>query len=283
MSSNKQVSNIFNLIELSSKKIFDASIVLTFLSSIILFLEKIDDHATRQIPTPDLECERDGKTISDYILLCSEAYITDKRVQSLLEEIANSLDKISEAKEANRVRLAALNKDKTKDKTKNLLSMFRKKLSGDDSKDNTEEQSEDEEENKKIIPTKKPVKKMQKPQSGKSIKSKQDTKPLVKRAPTPYILFCNDYRESIKKEYPDLTFGETGRKLGEIWASLPEEEKAKYSKISAEIKKELEDETVSETEKDMQVELPSDTLTRSEELPYPIETEHNKETSDNTN
>ena len=60
----------------------------------------------------------------------------------------------------------------------------------------------------------------------KAVKASKADKPKVKRAPSPYILFCSDKRAEVKKNNPDATFGETGKLLGQLWATLTEKEKA---------------------------------------------------------
>lgn len=57
----------------------------------------------------------------------------------------------------------------------------------------------------------------------KSAKVVEKTK--VKRAPSPYIIFCSEKRAEIKKTHPDATFGETGKILGQMWAALDEKSK----------------------------------------------------------
>jgi ubiquitin len=51
-----------------------------------------------------------------------------------------------------------------------------------------------------------------------------------KREPGPYMKFCKEMRPKVVKENPKLTFGEVGRKLGEMWRELSDEEKKKYVK-----------------------------------------------------
>ena len=63
------------------------------------------------------------------------------------------------------------------------------------------------------------------------------SKPKTLRAPSPYILFCNDKRSTVKQQHPNATFGETGKKLSEIWFKLSNEEKARYTQESARLKK----------------------------------------------
>ena len=56
-------------------------------------------------------------------------------------------------------------------------------------------------------------------------KAKKEAGDKVKRAPSPYIVFCTEKRPEIKAENPDATFGQLGKLLGEKWASLSEAQK----------------------------------------------------------
>lgn len=51
-----------------------------------------------------------------------------------------------------------------------------------------------------------------------------------KKKLSPYMKFCKETRTTVVKENPKLTFGEVGRKMGEIWRDMSEDEKKKYSK-----------------------------------------------------
>jgi DNA repair protein RAD16 len=42
------------------------------------------------------------------------------------------------------------------------------------------------------------------------------------------MLFCKKMRPQVVAENPKLSFGEVGRKLGEMWRELSDEEKKKY-------------------------------------------------------
>ena len=57
-----------------------------------------------------------------------------------------------------------------------------------------------------------------------------EDKPKAKRKPGPYVLFCKDVRETVVKENPGIGFGAIGKKMGQMWRDLPEEEKDKYRK-----------------------------------------------------
>lgn len=52
--------------------------------------------------------------------------------------------------------------------------------------------------------------------------------PNSERKPSPYINFCSQNRPLIKSQNPDITFGELGQKLGELWNELTEEQKNNY-------------------------------------------------------
>ena len=45
--------------------------------------------------------------------------------------------------------------------------------------------------------------------------------------------FSQEHRAKVKEENPDLTFGGIGKKLGEMWRALSEEEKASYKTATA--------------------------------------------------
>jgi hypothetical protein len=52
--------------------------------------------------------------------------------------------------------------------------------------------------------------------------------PKVKRAPSPYIVFCTEQRPAIKAANPDASFGQLGKLLGEAWAKLGDAQKKVY-------------------------------------------------------
>ncbi|GIL65240.1 hypothetical protein Vafri_19053 [Volvox africanus] len=51
-----------------------------------------------------------------------------------------------------------------------------------------------------------------------------------------YMWFCKDVRESVKKENPGLSVTEIGKRLGELWKEVSEEDKKKYLKQAEEDK-----------------------------------------------
>ena len=58
-----------------------------------------------------------------------------------------------------------------------------------------------------------------------------------KRGMSSFMWFCKAKRAELKKERPELTFGEMGKVLGEMWKDLPEAKKAPYVKQAEDDKK----------------------------------------------
>jgi len=59
-------------------------------------------------------------------------------------------------------------------------------------------------------------------------KRKKQNPKEPKKAMTAYMIFSQEKRADIKKEHPEVTFGETGKLLGESWKKLSEEDRQKY-------------------------------------------------------
>lgn len=57
-------------------------------------------------------------------------------------------------------------------------------------------------------------------------KQQKEDKPKVKRAPSPYIVFCTEKRSEAKDANPEATFGMLGKILGQMWGALDEAGKA---------------------------------------------------------
>ena len=57
-------------------------------------------------------------------------------------------------------------------------------------------------------------------------KQLKEDKPKVKRAPSPYIVFCTEKRPEAKEANPEATFGMLGKILGQMWGELDEAGKA---------------------------------------------------------
>jgi len=79
---------------------------------------------------------------------------------------------------------------------------------------------------------------------GKSKKAKKDPN-APKRGMSSFMYFSNEMRPKLKEEDPSLSFGEMGKKLGEMFRGLSPEEKEKYEKMAkddkARYKRELSD------------------------------------------
>jgi len=75
---------------------------------------------------------------------------------------------------------------------------------------------------------------MRKTEKSKSRRKKHSDKP--KKARTAYMLFCQDHREKLMVENPNLSFGKIGQMFGELWKQASDEEKAKYEKLAAQEK-----------------------------------------------
>lgn len=63
-----------------------------------------------------------------------------------------------------------------------------------------------------------------------------------KRGLTSFFLFSSEMRPKIKEQYPDMAFGDIGKKLGELFKELSPEEKAKYDEKAAKDKQRYADE-----------------------------------------
>ncbi|KAF7297226.1 hypothetical protein MIND_00955700 [Mycena indigotica] len=79
----------------------------------------------------------------------------------------------------------------------------------------------------------------EKPQ--KASRSKKDPN-APKRALSAYMFFSQDWRERIKTENPDASFGEVGKLLGAKWKELDDEEKQPYIEQAAKDKTRAEQE-----------------------------------------
>jgi HMG (high mobility group) box len=65
----------------------------------------------------------------------------------------------------------------------------------------------------------------------KATKPKKDPN-APKKPLTSFMLFSNEVRSQIKKENPDMTFGELGKKIGELFRALSNEKKQKYEDMA---------------------------------------------------
>ena len=70
--------------------------------------------------------------------------------------------------------------------------------------------------------------------------SKKEGKP--KRGLSAYMFFCTEKRPEVMKKYPDLKFGEVGKKLGEMWKELSDAKKEPFKQKAIEDKERYEKE-----------------------------------------
>jgi hypothetical protein len=70
------------------------------------------------------------------------------------------------------------------------------------------------------------------PPKGES-KAKPKKDPNAPKKPlTSFMLFSNEFRSQIKKENPGISFGELGKKIGELFRALPSDKKQKYEDMA---------------------------------------------------
>merc|ERR1711988_1599584 len=72
-------------------------------------------------------------------------------------------------------------------------------------------------------------KNFQKHSFSKKFKKVPKDKNAPKKPLTPFFLFSMEKRPELLKEDPSLKIQDIGKKMGELWHKLPEEEKAKYA------------------------------------------------------
>ena len=65
------------------------------------------------------------------------------------------------------------------------------------------------------------------------------SQPRVVRASSPYIIFVTTMREQVKNEYPNASFGELGQIMGQMWASMSDQQKQPYVDQSNDEKRQL--------------------------------------------
>ncbi|KIO20508.1 hypothetical protein M407DRAFT_81488, partial [Tulasnella calospora MUT 4182] len=79
-----------------------------------------------------------------------------------------------------------------------------------------------------------------KPKRGGKAAAKDKTGP--KRPLSAFMYFCKDWRDRVKAENPEASFGEVGKLLGAKWKELDEEEKTNYIEQAAKDKARYEGE-----------------------------------------
>ena len=103
--------------------------------------------------------------------------------------------------------------------------------------------AEKKEEKRKEVQTKKEQKAKEKEEQKrlkeeqKAAKKKKKKDPNApKNARTSYLFFCNEVRERLKVEQPELAITEVGKEAGKLWKELSPSKKAKYEAMAAEDK-----------------------------------------------
>lgn len=61
--------------------------------------------------------------------------------------------------------------------------------------------------------------------------NKNNSKTIVKKPLSSYMIFCNEMRNKIKKKYPKSSVGEISKKLGKLWKALNVKDREKYDKL----------------------------------------------------
>ncbi len=80
------------------------------------------------------------------------------------------------------------------------------------------------------------------------LKAKKDPE-KPKKSKTSYMYFCQDQREKLLEENPNILLGEQSKKLGEMWNALEVDEKQKYVMIAGDDKTRYEQELEDYNEK----------------------------------
>lgn len=80
------------------------------------------------------------------------------------------------------------------------------------------------------------------------LKAKKDPE-KPKKSKTSYMYFCQDQREKLLEENPNILLGEQSKKLGEMWNALDGEEKQKYVTMAEDDKNRYEQELEDYNEK----------------------------------
>jgi hypothetical protein len=83
--------------------------------------------------------------------------------------------------------------------------------------------------------------KIKKKKPKKAKKAKKDKKNGgIKRALSAYMYYVSEKRSVVMSEYPDSTFGEVGRILGQWWRECPDHERVHYDQLAARDKQRYE-------------------------------------------
>jgi len=119
--------------------------------------------------------------------------------------------------------------------TSQLGSMWRA-LSDDKKKQYLTKQEKERERYQREMKDYTPPQKEEKEEKTSRRKSKKDTSSTrPKRAPSGYIIFCQDRRADVKEENPSYGPKQITSRLGELWRELDDETKANYNRRSREM------------------------------------------------
>ena len=77
---------------------------------------------------------------------------------------------------------------------------------------------------------------------GERLKIKKRRDPNKPKRPlSSFLYFCNDYRDKVRTENPDLKMGGVMKELGKLWKNLDNENKDKFIKLAVNAKSQYED------------------------------------------
>merc|ERR1711924_118164 len=77
------------------------------------------------------------------------------------------------------------------------------------------------------------AKKAKSKKAAPAAKKAKKEKKGYKGACGPYMFFVNENRDQVKADNPDLSFGELGKELGEMWRNLSAKDKQPFEKMAA--------------------------------------------------
>ena len=76
----------------------------------------------------------------------------------------------------------------------------------------------------------------------KPLKIKKQRDPLLPKRPnSSFLFFCNDHRNKIREDNPELKMGGVMKELGKLWKNITEKEKEKYIIMATDAKASYED------------------------------------------
>ena len=81
---------------------------------------------------------------------------------------------------------------------------------------------------------------MTKKKSEKGVKKSKKDESKVKRPVSAFMYFSQEKRPELKKNNPSMGFGDLGKKLGEMWHALKDEEKKPFLQKAAKDKERYE-------------------------------------------